>query len=69
MRKQKLLLLIAQAIPSLIALNVHDSNECILTYLHQQETKAVTCTLEEYEQAANPQYFINRTLDNIYAQI
>lgn len=69
MRKQKLLLLIAQAIPSLIALHVHDSNECTLTYLHQQVTKAVTCTLEEYEQAADPQHFINRMLDNMFTQI
>lgn len=69
MRKKKLLLLIAQAIPGLIALHVRDNNECTLTYLHNQETKAITCTLEEYEQGANPQTFINKTMDRIYSQI
>lgn len=69
MKKRKLLLLIAQAIPGLIALHVRDNNECTLTYLHQQETKAITCTLDEYEEAANPNLFIKRTIDKIYSQI
>lgn len=66
-RKSLLSTLIKMVIPNLVDLNMEDGDICELDYMVGNQRYRISCSLSEYERAADPQLFINRSLDQIYA--
>jgi hypothetical protein len=68
-KKRLLLVLLKMVIPNLLDVNVLDDHSCEVSYLVQGQKQIMYCSLDEYEQAASPQTYMNKTLDSYYLQL
>lgn len=56
-------------IPNLIYLNTTDEGDCEVHYLVENRHNCLVCSLSDYERAADPQLFLDRSLDQVYSEI